>query len=553
MRVAHLSLRDFRNYATAELELRPGANLLLGRNGQGKTNLAEAIAYFSSLRSHRVSSDTPLVRFGTASAYLRLKVEANQRTVLLDLQINKEGANRGQVNGNGVPTREIPRWFAAVSFVPEDLSIVRGEPSLRRRFLDDALVSRHPAAAGVLNDYDRVLRQRTALLKSARGRPNSIESTLGIWDSQLVELGTQIMLARREYVEASSGPLVEAYSLLVGEDHAPYCSLIESALGDVSRETDRHLYGSTVSRETIEEKFRETLSGLRRREIERGVTLAGPHRDDLAMTLNGLPVKGYASHGESWSFALGLKLSLANVLRADSSAGDPVLILDDVFAELDQGRRARLMRAVDDFEQVIVTAAVESDVPEDVGWNIVRISKGEIVAGTDDMAGEQGVSGSGVRSHGPAVPGLENTKAIGPSAERTTSSVVSDHLEAGPAVLEGQITSGSVKDPRAPATKAAPEGATAPGHVAGNIEPRDAGTRSRSEKAKEITVAGEPQLVPEGDVVLNLAATVPHSATKPSYSAAPSESDVSRETELGNTSATADSVPVQSDGARDEA
>lgn len=384
MRVAHLSLRDFRNYATAELPLEAGANLLVGRNGQGKTNLAEAIAYFSSLRSHRVSSDAPLVRFGEQSAYLRLRVEANDRTVLLDLQINKEGANRAQVNGNAAPPRELSRWFAAVAFVPEDLSIVRGEPSIRRRFLDDALISRHPAAAGVLQDYDRVLRQRTALLKSARGRAAAIEATLPVWDEQLISLGTQIMLARREYLADSAPHLIDAYASLVGEDHGPRCEMVETALGNVSRETGPGVPGGDVSRETVEASFRETLTSLRQREVDRGMTLAGPHRDDVAMSLNGLPVKGYASHGESWSFALGLKLSLARVLREQSSAGDPVMILDDVFAELDGERRARLMASVSEFEQVIVTAAVESDVPSDVDWHKVKVSAGTVVLDGDE-------------------------------------------------------------------------------------------------------------------------------------------------------------------------
>lgn len=378
MRVAHLSLRDFRNYATAELPLEAGANLLIGRNGQGKTNLAEAIVYFSSLRSHRVSNDAPLVRFGEQSAFLRLRVEANDRTVLLDLQINKEGPNRAQVNGNSVSPRELSRWFAAVAFVPEDLSIVRGEPSIRRRFLDDALISRHPAAAGVLQDYERVLRQRTALLKSARGKLNSISSSLEVWDDQLVSLGTQIMLARREYLAAAAPHLVEAYAALVGEDHGPSCVMIETALGDVSREAGPVILGESVSRETLEARFRETLASVRAREVDRGVTLAGPHRDDLAMELNGLPVKGYASHGESWSFALGLKLSLARVLRQQSSAGDPVLVLDDVFAELDSERRSRLMASVSEFEQVLVTAAVESDVPSDVQWNKTYVHAGAV-------------------------------------------------------------------------------------------------------------------------------------------------------------------------------
>lgn len=378
MRVAHLSLRDFRNYVSAELPLEAGPNLLVGRNGQGKTNLAEAIGYFASLRSHRVSNDQPLVRFGERSAFLKLRIEANHRTVALDLQINKEGANRAQVNGNPAPPRELLRWFSSVAFVPEDLTIVRGEPSVRRRFLDDALISRHPAAAGVLTDYDRVVRQRTALLKSARGRVGQIESTLEIWDQQLVTLGVQIMMARREYVADASNYLTSAYLDLVGEDHAPGCSMIESALADVSRETVLGDDVGGVSRETLEEIFRAGLVSVRRKEIDRGITLIGPHRDDLAMSLNGLPVKGFASHGESWSFALALKLALAQVLREQSSAGDPVIILDDVFAELDTSRRSRLMKSVSQFEQVLVTAAVKEDVPSDIEWHVVIVENGSL-------------------------------------------------------------------------------------------------------------------------------------------------------------------------------
>ncbi|WP_024356936.1 DNA replication/repair protein RecF [Leucobacter chironomi] len=382
MRVAHLSLGDFRNYATAELELTAGPNLLVGRNGQGKTNLVEAIAYFAILRSHRATGDGPMIRAGADSAIARLKVEAAQRDVLLELQLNRDRPNRAQVNRNSVRPREVTRWFSAVSFMPEDLGIVRGEPSGRRRFLDDALVSRHPVAAGALGDYERAVRQRTSLLKSARRGGDALESTLSIWDEQLIEYGVQIMLARRELVRDLGEPLRAGYRALVDEDHAPTLGLqesVEGALPDVSRETRSAEELADVSRETLAEEFRAALRAVRGREIERGVTLVGPHRDDLLLSLNGLPVKGYASHGESWSFALSLKIALATVLRAESPAGDPVIILDDVFAELDSRRRERLMSAVNDFEQVIVTAAVEDDVPDGVAWHCVRIEAGRIV------------------------------------------------------------------------------------------------------------------------------------------------------------------------------
>ncbi|EYT54687.1 recombinase RecF [Leucobacter sp. UCD-THU] len=384
MRVAHLSLGDFRNYATAELELAAGPNLLVGRNGQGKTNLVEAIAYFAMLRSHRATGDAPLIRAGAESAIARLRVQAAERDVLLELQLNRDRPNRAQVNRNSVRPREVTRWFSSVSFMPEDLGIVRGEPSGRRRFLDDALVSRHPVAAGALSDYERVVRQRTSLLKSARRGSGAIESTLSIWDDQLIEYGTQIILARRELVRDLGAPLRAGYRSLVDQDHGPILTLQESvgaALGDVSRETLAIEQLADVSRETLAEQFRAALQAVRVRELERGVTLVGPHRDDLVLSLNDLPVKGYASHGESWSFALSLKMALASVLRAESPAGDPVIILDDVFAELDARRRERLMSAVSDFEQVIVTAAVEDDVPDGVAWHRVRIEAGRILEG----------------------------------------------------------------------------------------------------------------------------------------------------------------------------
>lgn len=384
MRVAHLSLGDFRNYRSVDLELAPGANLIVGRNGQGKTNLVEAIGYFSTLRSHRVSGDTALIRAGAEQATLQMRVEAAGRSVLLEAQLMRDRPNRAAVNRNSVRPRELTRWFASVAFVPEDLSIVRGDPSVRRRFLDDALTVRYPIAGGALADYERVLRQRTALLKSARGTgAEALESTLSIWDDQLIAAGVQIMLARRELVRDLQGPLRRAYFALVEQDHGPSLELHESvggALG-VSRETSPRVEGDHVSRETLAGEFRDALQSVRRKELERGVTLVGPHRDDVHLELNSLPVKGYASHGESWSFVLSLKLALATVLRDESPAGDPVIILDDVFAELDRGRRSRLMDAVAGFEQVLVTAAVEEDIPEGIDWHRTVIENGEIVGG----------------------------------------------------------------------------------------------------------------------------------------------------------------------------
>ncbi|WP_416444353.1 DNA replication/repair protein RecF [Leucobacter sp. HNU] len=243
MRVAHLSLADYRNYATAEVPFAAGPNLLVGRNGQGKTNLAEAIAYFATLRSHRVTGDAALIRAGQESAILRMRVEAAGRDVLLEAQINRDRPNRAQVNRNAVRPRELTRWFSTVLFAPEDLGIVRGDPSGRRRFLDDAVIARTPALSGTLSDYERVVRQRTSLLKSARsGARNSVEATLDVWDAQLVEHGSRIMLARRELLRGLEEPLRAGYETLVEQDHGPKLSLLETVAsarerGSASRET----------------------------------------------------------------------------------------------------------------------------------------------------------------------------------------------------------------------------------------------------------------------------------------------------------------------------
>lgn len=387
MRVTHLSLSEFRNYEVAEVPFKAGPNLIVGRNGQGKTNLVEAIAYFASLSSHRVSGDTAMMRAGSTTAVARMKVAVEDRDVLLEVQLNRDKANRAQINKNAVRPRELTRWFSCVVFAPEDLALVKGDPSTRRRFLDEAVAARNPVFSGVLSDYDRVVRQRTTLLKSARFNSGSgaVEATLAVWDDQLVELGVRIIDARRSLIRALGDPLAKGYASIVEHDHLPRLSLIESVTHSiekrgVSSETpqDPLILATDVSRETLTAQFREALKAVRRQELDRGVTLVGPHRDDVLFELNDLPVKGYASHGESWSFALALRLSVAKLLREESPSGDPVIILDDVFAELDARRRAALMAEVAGFEQVIVTAAVDGDVPEGQ-WHRVRIEAGAVL------------------------------------------------------------------------------------------------------------------------------------------------------------------------------
>ena len=397
MIVEHLSLVDFRNYAAADVELGPGPNVFVGRNGQGKTNLAEAIGFFATLGSHRVSNDAPMVRDGADAAIIRARLAHGDRRVQLEAQINRQGSNKARVNGSTVKPAELPRYAQVVLFAPEDLQIVRGDPSARRRFADQLLVQRAPRMAGVISDYDRVLKQRTALLKSARARGirGDALSTLDVWDDKLVSLGTQLIAARLALAADLATPLAAAYTAIAGADHNPE---IEWALSVAGADTGEDADGSPApasgasgagpapdaSTARIAELFRLALSARRTSELERGLTLVGPHRDDLLLRIRGLPVKGYASHGESWSVALSLRLASAELLRADSQLGDPVLILDDVFAELDADRRARLAHLAAGYEQVVVTAAVEGDVPENLRARMVRVEGGRIIGRVDE-------------------------------------------------------------------------------------------------------------------------------------------------------------------------
>jgi DNA replication and repair protein RecF len=377
VRIVRLSLTDWRNYETADVAFEPGANVLAGSNGQGKTNLVEAIGYLTTLGSHRVAGDAALVRAGADAAVIRATVAADDREVLAEVLVNRVGANRAQLNRSAVRPREITRNVSSVLFAPEDLAIVRGEPSARRRFVDELLVQRAPRLAGVLGDYEKALRQRNGLLRGSRGLVD-VES-LAVWDERLVTTGTEVLDARTALL-ADLEPLVaEQYAVVAGDDQR------------VAIEAQR-----TIDEEAAEggtaERFTAALARVRRREIERGITLVGPHRDEVLLTVNGLPARGYASHGESWSLALALRLGAVELLRHALPTGDPVVILDDVFAELDERRRLRLAERVARYEQVLVTAAVEADIPPALVGRVTRIRAGHVLADPPEPERDRGGS-----------------------------------------------------------------------------------------------------------------------------------------------------------------
>ena len=371
MHVSSLSLRDFRNYAQADIEPGLGSVVLVGSNGQGKTNIVEAINYLATLGSHRTSIDSALIRQGSEAAIVRVNLAHDARTILLEAQLNRNGANKAQVNHANAKIRDFPRYISTVIFAPEDLMLIRGEPSGRRKFMDDLIIQRTPRLAGVVSDYDRVLKQRNTLLKTAKVKDIDAGNlgALDIWDERLIELGTEITAERTRLLQDLTGPLGQAYQAIAGSDH------------EVSIELKPSIEGSSSAAEYAE-KFRALLETGRVQEIERGITLVGPHRDDVEFGLNNLPAKGYASHGETWSYALSLKLSAARLLRSESVLGDPILILDDVFAELDSARRERLAEAVVDFEQTFITAAVAEDVPAQLMTQVFHVKKGTIQVGS---------------------------------------------------------------------------------------------------------------------------------------------------------------------------
>ena len=377
MHVSHLSLVDFRSYAGLEIEFEPGVCVLVGPNGHGKTNVVEAVGYLATHGSHRVAQDQPLVRIGAQSAVIRAAVHHEDRSVLLELEINPGKSNRARVNRNAVAkTRDALGYLRTVLFAPEDLALVKGDPAHRRQFLDELLVARTPRLAAVRADYERALKQRNALLRSAAqmrraNRGAAVDmSTLDLWDGHLASAGAHLLAARLDLVEALNPLVGKGYGTIAGRDSA-----ILEYRASFELSTTR---GTPVDESALHDALIAALIAGRKEEIERGMTLVGPHRDELALLLDHghgpVPAKAYASHGESWSFALSAKLAAFELLRAE--AIEPVLILDDVFAELDSSRRAQLAQVAASAQQVLITAAVDEDVPASLSGMRYRVGKG---------------------------------------------------------------------------------------------------------------------------------------------------------------------------------
>ncbi len=364
MRINHLSLKDFRSYTELDLDFKPGATTLIGDNGSGKTNIAEAIIYLSFLTSHRVSQNHPLIRLGANQAVIRAEIEREGRKLQVDLEINTQKANRARLNQNPVRSqREILGACQSVYFSPEDLDLVRGDPSTRRDFLDRLLITRSPRLAGVVSDYERVVKQRNALLKT-----RAPQSTLAPWNEQLVSIGSVLTTERINLCELLNPWASENYANL--NEIRSLSISYKSSTNDLSNNLEQN-----------REIFALRLQEVQYQEVERGVTLVGPHRDDLHVQLGEFPAKGYASHGESWSVAISLRLGAFNLLQNEGA--EPILILDDVFSELDTFRRTQLMKATHVAEQTIITAAVEGDLPLGLETERLYVQPGRVMNARD--------------------------------------------------------------------------------------------------------------------------------------------------------------------------
>ena len=405
MYVSDLALDDFRSYHHLVLSLKAGPTALIGANGQGKTNLVEAVGYLSTLSSHRVGAETALVRRAgpgeeqPGGAVVRAKVVRGQRPSVIEIEIISGKANRARLNRGACRPRDLLGVLRTVVFAPEDLSLVRNEPGVRRGFLDDLVVTLRPGLAGVRAEHDKILAQRASLLKSARAARSSTASmlsTLEVWDTQLAAAAARLITARVDVVRRLRPWVASAYETVSGssgERSRAQLAYRSSLLGhEGSPDPDPHdeaawLAGeeSLLDEAAVTTRLESAMGELHAREIDRGANLVGAHRDDLSLFLTGLPARGFASHGEQWSLALALRLASYDMLRTDVDAyggdGEPILILDDVFASLDEQRRRALARMVAGAQQVLLTAAVDDDVPAELAGARYRVTDGEVTRG----------------------------------------------------------------------------------------------------------------------------------------------------------------------------
>jgi DNA replication and repair protein RecF len=400
MYVAALELADFRSYPTVNLRLEPGCTTFVGANGQGKTNLLEALGYAATLGSHRVSADAPMVRAGAERAVIRVGVVRGERKMLVELELVPGRANRARINRSPVRRpREVLGVLRTVLFAPEDLALVRGDPAERRRYLDELLVARTPRLAGVRADYDRVLKQRNMLLRTAAGRRGRSGSggpgdmaTLDSWDVHLARHGAELLAARLRLV-AELGPLIDKSYEQVSGGHGPVEARYVGSVGELPRDENIESPDDQSATDVLARALLAELARLRPQEVERGLTLAGPHRDELVLSLGELPARGYASQGESWSLALAMRLASYELLRSDGM--EPVLLLDDVFAELDATRRDRLAKLLAPAEQVLITAAVVQDVPDELQGRTLSVGSDMVSANPWPAEETEGVDADG--------------------------------------------------------------------------------------------------------------------------------------------------------------
>lgn len=344
--IRELALTDFRCYPSTEVSLTPGVTVITGANGQGKTSLLEAIGWAASGRSFRGVPDTALVRAGCETAVLRTTVDTDGREQLLEAEIRAAGRNRVRLNRNPLQrTRDLLGLVRITVFSPDDLRLVKEGPSARRDYLDDLLVAIAPRYDAARSDFDKVLRQRNALLRQ-RARGPEADATLEVFDEQLARAGGELVRGRLRMVERLVPEVRRAYEALAGEA-TPVDALYEAEWAEGVPPVDG-----------IEELLHAALAERRAAELERGVTLVGPHRDEWRLRLDGLDARQHASQGEQRTLALSLRLA-GHRLCAEITGTQPVLLLDDVFSELDRQRAGALVEHLPAAQSLVTTASAE--------------------------------------------------------------------------------------------------------------------------------------------------------------------------------------------------